>query len=444
MGNNSFNFAISKIVINDLFGKYSYNLPEEERDLNKIFILYGDNGSGKTKILQILYHLLSPLTYVGHKSFISNIPFNSFEIHFTDGTIINAKRPKGKLKGGFNLSVSKEKRILSKISLKYDQDGVVPYEEEFSKTILPILKKLNFICYFISDDRNFQSDLFEPPRRLYTRKRLIDDLEFRRASEEEDVRINEGPLDIDYLRNMNIRKAIMRVEKWINRQVKNALRAGEINVYKIYTDIIKSFSEPHQNKHMEKKDISKLMDTLNLLAERSNLYSNFKMITPFNIEELVKSIRNASSDMHSTIWKVLEPYIEGLEARLEALSEIYTLLNTFIQNLNDFFVDKKVKFDFTEGTLKIKSGEEYLDPTHLSSGEKQLLQLFCNVFPARDQPSIFLIDEPEISLNIKWQRNLIQALIDITEGSEVQFILATHSIDLISQFKENAVNLVSR
>jgi energy-coupling factor transporter ATP-binding protein EcfA2 len=77
----------------------------------------------------------------------------------------------------------------------------------------------------------------------------------------------------------------------------------------------------------------------------------------------------------------------------------------------------------------------------LSSGEKQLLLLLCDTIAAREQPSIFIIDEPEISLNVKWQRRLITLLQDCIKGSRVQFFLATHSLELLTGHKEFVVKL---
>ena len=66
----------------------------------------------------------------------------------------------------------------------------------------------------------------------------------------------------------------------------------------------------------------------------------------------------------------------------------------------------------------------------------------CNTLAARDQASILIIDEPEISLNVKWQRGLVQALLDCIRGSNVQMIFATHSIELLARHKQHVVKLV--
>ena len=49
--------TIRRITVNDLFGRYTYVV--EPRDNSNLLILYGDNGSGKTTILRLLFHLLS-------------------------------------------------------------------------------------------------------------------------------------------------------------------------------------------------------------------------------------------------------------------------------------------------------------------------------------------------------------------------------------------------
>jgi len=119
------------------------------------------------------------------------------------------------------------------------------------------------------------------------------------------------------------------------------------------------------------------------------------------------------------------------------------LLTTFVENINQqFFHDKKIQLHVQDG-LKIiaTDSSQALDPKKLSSGEKQLLLLFCNTLMARDQATIFIIDEQEISLNIKWQRQLIRTLLNLTKNSQVQFLFATHSIELLTQYRQHVVKL---
>jgi predicted ATPase len=54
---------------------------------------------------------------------------------------------------------------------------------------------------------------------------------------------------------------------------------------------------------------------------------------------------------------------------------------------------------------------------------------------------VFIIDEPELSLNVKWQRRLVQSLLDCTEGASVQFLMASHSMELLARHRSHVVPL---
>ncbi len=65
----------------------------------------------------------------------------------------------------------------------------------------------------------------------------------------------------------------------------------------------------------------------------------------------------------------------------------------------------------------------------LSSGQKEIIStLFLIWLHTRNQPSIVLIDEPELHLNAEWQCGLVHTLHDLAPAN--QYILATHSEDI--------------
>jgi len=66
---------IVHIDIEDLFGIYTYSIPMDSMDISKLLILYGDNGAGKTTILQMIFNLLSSEKAKGYKTELANIKF---------------------------------------------------------------------------------------------------------------------------------------------------------------------------------------------------------------------------------------------------------------------------------------------------------------------------------------------------------------------------------
>jgi predicted ATPase len=71
----------------------------------------------------------------------------------------------------------------------------------------------------------------------------------------------------------------------------------------------------------------------------------------------------------------------------------------------------------------------------LSSGEKQLLQLLLECLAAGANPVI--IDEPELSLHVDWQRHLIQYMRTVNDSS--QLIVATHSPEVMAFWGDEAI-----
>jgi ABC-type uncharacterized transport system ATPase subunit len=70
--------TIERIEVRDHFGIYSYDLELDPGVLAanpNLMILYGDNGSGKTTILRLIFNLLSPEDRAGHRSYLARTSF---------------------------------------------------------------------------------------------------------------------------------------------------------------------------------------------------------------------------------------------------------------------------------------------------------------------------------------------------------------------------------
>jgi len=76
-----------------------------------------------------------------------------------------------------------------------------------------------------------------------------------------------------------------------------------------------------------------------------------------------------------------------------------------------------------------------LSISSLSSGEKQLLRICVEALFAGNNPII--IDEPELSMHIDWQRRLVKALRLISPSS--QLIIATHSPEIMAELSEEFI-----
>ena len=68
----------------------------------------------------------------------------------------------------------------------------------------------------------------------------------------------------------------------------------------------------------------------------------------------------------------------------------------------------------------------------LSSGEKQLIILLTEALLQREQSFLFIADEPELSLHISWQREILPAIRILNPNA--QLIVATHSPEVAGKY----------
>lgn len=430
--------AICKIEVERLFDQYTYSIPTQpgERELSDVVILYGDNGCGKTTILKLLYNVLLAAPRPGSKSFVAQTVFKRFIIRMRDGITVIVERRAEKLVGSYIYRIEKGPEVVMEIYLEADSDGVVRMtgtkkEEEF-QSLLRVLSEMNLGIWFLADDRRFQSHIYseEEQERLFRTGHIV-----RYESEREGI-------EEDTLATL-LRIAIRRASDWIKSQALSGSNIGSTNANNIYEEIITNIVKyPTTEVADPSARVDKAKKVLMTLEKRNEQFARLGLTSVLEVGKIIAILEKGTSESQTIILNVLKPYTEGIKVRLDALEEIQQLITRLLENINELYIDKRVQFDINTGLSVLSQTQMVLTPGMLSSGEKQLLLLICDTLAARQQPSIFIIDEPEISLNIKWQRRLIRLLQDCIKGSSVQFLLATHSIELLTGYKQYVSKLV--
>ena len=80
--------------------------------------------------------------------------------------------------------------------------------------------------------------------------------------------------------------------------------------------------------------------------------------------------------------------------------------------------------------------QQPLSLTDLSSGEQQEVVLLYELLFKTAQNSLILIDEPEISLHVIWQKAFIDDLKKIAKLKKISFLVSTHSPQIINNYWE--------
>ncbi len=438
--------AIKGIYVRHLFGTYNYNLTPSDtsKDSNRLIILYGDNGSGKTTILRILFHILSSEIGQGHKTTLLDIPFSRFDVYFTTGDHVWVQRPEGKLTGGFTIGLRYGKRKEYTTEFRAGEEGSIRQSAMIS-TFLQKLSKLGVSLYFLSDDRTVRFGGLERREVAFTNTEIVEEETVFSPDLPPRVIRHRRPIEPEQHRAQQLLvQSLRRAEHWIQSQAVRSASQGESSVNTLYGEILRRIARlPLNAAKPEHSGVETLEGRILKLETRSKEYAKYGLQPEFNGKDLLSILKEAPPSHVTVVTTVLTPYIESVEKKLDAMGRLQSQINAMVRLVNSFYTHKQITYEIHDGFRISTQDGKPLQPQMLSSGERHLLLLFCNTIQALERPSIFIIDEPEISLNIKWQRRLISALLECTADNAVQYLFATHSFELLAQYRDNTIKLES-
>lgn len=124
--------------------------------------------------------------------------------------------------------------------------------------------------------------------------------------------------------------------------------------------------------------------------------------------------------------------IETIEQQIEQSKVSRNRLEQLIRDM--FSGNKKTVFKDTGIDVETDEGQN-IGLASLSSGEKQVLWIFIATLLAEE--NTLLIDEPEISMHVDWQEQLLSDMQQL--NSNAQIIVATHSPGIMAKIPDDKI-----
>lgn len=421
-------------------GLYGYKNIEMTFD-DPVKILVGENGSGKTTILNCLYYTLKQKF-----DSLSKIRFSRIKIEFNHEKFLEfgkeeieaiVEREKDFQNTPFYRSISQQltpKDITELQRIIYSGKS----ELEQTKLIVSYIRKLGF---------NFKSPSFY----IYNNvKRLVH--EYMAISLEHRLEILDDVLKSDIFYYPTYR----RIESALVNFQEISKKLSEINPFMEKIDLSKLFNSDDIQFGMDdvKKRIDNVTDIIyqttmdgfssimgDMLSQLSKTiksdeikYNFDKKLIQIILDRLNDKIKPADKESimaYATSGKLNNPNLNFLIAKLVSLYEEQKqydkAIKCFRDTCNHYLNDKKFVYNESSIDLYVEShfNNERLDLECLSSGEKQIVSLFAKLYLEIDKSFIMLLDEPELSLSVTWQERLMP---DIVHSNKCDFLLAvTHS-----------------
>lgn len=448
------------IKVKKLFGRYDYQLPADAELLDDVNILYGQNGAGKTTVLGLVFRLLSSSQKSGHRTRISEIPFQQLEVTLQDGTKLSATKDPQLLVGPVDFEIATPNT--GTVSWRFIPGQTSPIDVENLPAALNVAKlpaemrehviraleekryfdelvRLNIKVFMLTSDRMLLGDSSKEVTRVDQR------LDGSRA------RPKLADLVLEHRVNA-VQDALESASAWVRTKFFDRTYGANESSTNFYLDVVKKIAKSSYrtrtglNQAQQAKTVAGLEQSIREIERLSKEFQRFGLGLASVSSELLGIIQGVSGNRLQLLSTILEPHLASLIARYEVLRPPYLLVNTFVDTLNKFFRDKRITYSVRHGfQVVVPNADEKLEqiaPSQLSSGEQQLLLLFCHVLTTRDSPNIFIIDEPELSLNILWQRMLVTSMLEVAKGSELQLILASHSMEILAKHRNRVVSML--
>ena len=321
-----------------------------------MLLLYGDNGAGKSTILNIVFHLLHPAPYGGHRSAVGPIPFRFVKIVLTSGHIVTAEKDDPFDENQYRLRL-----------FQPDSDVVVEHVWEYERRerdaanpayyqYCEYLEKIGLAFHFLSDTRrvagiserpneDFHVQLF-PTRALREKYSVL--RERGRTTPESEVLVGD---------------AVDRTIESLRRLALTGTSVGYTSVNTIYEELISRIVE--QDSEADESHllpISGLRKNLVALHKRNSDYAKYGLTPDLDTDRLLKLLDRAQDPSIEILNTVLKPYFDGHHARLSALEPAQKVIDEFVTMLSEFFSHKFVKLDVRTG-LQILDSEKQKNST---------------------------------------------------------------------------------
>lgn len=149
---------------------------------------------------------------------------------------------------------------------------------------------------------------------------------------------------------------------------------------------------------------------------------------------------------------ILQVYEQALSARTEAVKQAFSRIKTFETSVNHFLKGKHLSAESlislgprrrpqSPPLITLANGQK-ATLSVLSSGERQVLTLLFSATHMSSADGVVLIDEPELSLHVDWQRIILREL--IKQAATRQVVTCTHAPEIGADHRNSMVELTAK
>ena len=430
---------LTDIQARGLFGMYDHEIHLNMDD--RVTLLHGPNGVGKTTLLQMVNALMSK-----NLIFFALIPMQSFTMYFHDSTKIELSSNEGGdaaedthlltlSKGTEKNTVSFEIRRQATDLIKEKFDFLRPLDRDsglwidrHNDEVLTESEVISRYGYSESplgqrkmNSNEWLKNFFDHAKVHFIQVQRLIQIESNRRTRYYMKPLHAGPRVIECSRDFQGR---------LDTMMANYGRSAQALDQSFPQRLISASQSLEPARLQEKmQELSKKTASLKEMGILDEAY-------PFNIPQL-------DDQGDSTQARVMTLYVQDTEKKLEVLEGLTNRAHMFLENINQKFRHKQIRIDRDAGLVVEGDEGQKLPLDSLSSGEQHELVLHYDLLFRVPSNTVVLIDEPELSLHLTWQKKFLPDLLEIVGLCQFDALIATHSPYIIDGRNDLAVPLTN-
>ncbi len=423
---------ITHISVKKLFGMYDHTIPLNQDD--RITIMHGPNGTGKTTLLRLVNDVFN-----GNFSVLTTTLFAELQVMFTDLSTLRIIKQQ----------VEENSSPLIVLEFFYEKNK---QETEYTKwkshpfTARELLPDgSEGINVFISSSLN-DPEFFQRLGRVSRQDNATLATWLQALCQSIPIALIETQRLLNFSPELNNRRSARNnARKWeetvifLSRDLAQSMQKKLAESVALAQELDRTFPirfvKNGIHGHLAESDLRVRLDDLE--EKRQRLISVSLLDSARSQDDTLLSQQGLDENTQA----VLAVYLEDTQKKLAVFDDLYSKINTLRTIINKRFLNKRMIIDKEQGFIFETQDGTRLAPADLSSGEQHELILFYELLFRMPAGSLILIDEPEISLHVAWQVEFLRDLQEVVRLADVDILLATHSPQIINDRWDLTVEL---